>query len=276
MNKATNAPELTNSERFIAWTANQSAEPCRRWSYEIEAVGLGGASYALQNLGFDTHNDPSITDADECQCDCGDCQHSCDCDNCSITNGWDSEPHCSECSDTEAAPSDYRPVKDTHDTDRLAEACQALRRAGADIDDTCGGHVHVDAQDLSAQQVAKVMKLWRKVEEFFPDLIGREANRYAEEITERDLEDITAEYPSAERYRAVNALNWINGRHSGRKATIEFRQFAGTLDPQVIIARGYICRALVEYAKSDRPVYWLLASSATPERFLADLGLSTL
>ena len=266
----TTASALPITERFIAWTTNQPDETCRRWSYEIEASGLGGASMELQQLGFDTHNDPSVTDAD-CSCSCDQCDHSCDCDNCSITNGWDEPSHCSECSDTEAAPSQFHPVITTHDTDRLPRAMRAIR-AVAEIDETCGGHIHINAYDLNAQQVASVMRMWSAVERLLPDLIGRESNTYATSMEERDIERILSEYPDAERYRAVNALNWVNGRQTDRKATLEFRQFAGTLDEQVIVARGYLCRALVEHAKANRPIYWVVTATA-PEALLRELGL---
>jgi hypothetical protein len=116
------------------------------------------------------------------------------------------------------------------------------------------------------------MKLWRKVNDLLPELIGREENRYAELNTERDFDDLLGEYPQAERYRAVNALNWLQNKTEGRKTTIEFRQFAGTLDPQLIVARGYLCRALVEYAKASKPIYWLIRETDS-KRFLTELGL---
>jgi hypothetical protein len=116
------------------------------------------------------------------------------------------------------------------------------------------------------------MKLWRKVNELLPELIGRDENRYAELNGERDFEDLLGEHPQAERYRAVNALNWVQNKTEGRKTTLEFRQFAGTLDPQLIAARGYLCRALVEYAKASKPIYWLIRE-IDPKRFLTELGL---
>ena len=278
MNTTTNQTTATATakavpiaEAFIAWSANQTEEPCRRWSYEIEASNLGAVSADLQNLGLNTNHDPSVTDADNCECDCDSCNHSCDCDNCSITNGWDDPSHCGDCSDTETAPSSNQPVLTTHDGTRLTQATRLLSRV-AEIDDTCGGHIHVNAIDLSAQQVASVMRMWSAGARLLPELIGRDYNHYAEAMTEADIKDILSEYASAERYRAVNALNWVQNKTEGTKTTLEFRQFAGTLDPQVIVARGYLCRALVEHAKANRPIYWVVTATA-PEALLRELGL---
>jgi hypothetical protein len=260
-----------DSERFIAWATAQDSTDCRRWSYEIEAVALGSAS--IGDLGFNTHQDSSVTD-DGCECDCGDCAHSCDCDHCDITNGYNELDHCGDCGDTEAAPTDSSPVVTTHDLGRLDEAMKRLNRSSAYIDDTCGGHIHIDASDLSAQQVATTMKLWRKVEELLPELIGRSSNHFAESMTDWDMAAITGEHKTAERYKAVNALNWLNYTEGGynAKPTLEFRQFAGSLDMGTLVARGYLCRALVEHAKSGKAIYWLM-SATSGKALLRELGI---
>lgn len=281
MNTETQTQTKTAHERLIDFVLNTPDAPCRRWSYEIEAVNLGNASDTLQNLGFDTHCDPSIT-SDSCECSCEACVHECDCSNCSIANGWDDPEHCGDCSDTEAAPSDHKPVTTTHDAERLAPAIAALERAGSYVDDTCGGHIHIDASDLSARQVATVMRIWNKAQELLPTVVGRTENHYAELSTAEEIEavadsDNTERYYAPERYRAVNALNWFNARHSSRenptKFTLEFRQFSGELDAPLIIARGFLCRAIVEHAKSNRANLWLLGATDAVQ-FLRELRLA--
>lgn len=270
-------PELTTYQRLIAFVQNTPDAPCRRWSYEIEAVGLGAVSAELQRLGMFTHNDPSITDSNSCECECSECSHSCDCDRCDIYNGWDNEQHCGECNDTECAPSDDQPVTTTHDLERLPLAIAALNSAGAYTDETCGGHIHVDASDLNARQVASVMKLWRKFAELMPEVIMRENNRYAEPNTDSDLEGIIEGNYAPERYREVNALNWFNAKNSTRehpnKYTLEFRAFQGEINAELITARGFICRAIIEHAKSNRANIWLL-SATDSAKFLRELGIS--
>lgn len=263
----------TATAQFIERVNSLPDATCRRWSYEIEAVGLGAVSNRLQSLNMTTSNDPSITD-DDCVCDCDQCDHSCDCNNCSISNGWDENEHCAECQETEACPSDHRPCVTTHDSDRLAPAMEALNRV-ARIDETCGGHVHVDATGATTQSMAVMLQLWLKVDELLPDLIGRPENHYAQLPTAYQVAD-ARQGNGIGRYQSVNIENAQRnlGKEPERqyKNTIEFRQFGGTLSHEIVIARGFICRAIVEMAIARKPIYWAL-SATTPEALLKALDL---
>lgn len=272
----------TNSEAtvqaFINWAVAQPDEACRRWSYEIETVSIREVADKLNNLGFATHHDASVQDEygneAECECDCEDCQHSCDCNNCSIAD-YDQD-HCGNCQSTEAAPSDHKPVLTTKDGERLAKASWLL--ADADVNDTTGNHVHVNADDLTAKQIAQVMKIWHRVQTLLMPLIGRSYCNYAKEIGAYEIET-TEGGRTSDRYLSVNPQGAINnierlamGYGRGHKTTIEFRQFAGTTDAGLIIARGYLARALVEYARKDIAPYWLNRCE-TAEQLLNELGL---
>lgn len=253
MNTNTNAQAVAD---FIAYCANQPDAPVRRWSYEIEAVNLGAVSYQLQDLGLVTHQDGSVTESD-CHCDCDSCAHSCNCDNCDITNGYADNDHCSDCLDTECAPADHKPVVTSHDLGRLPEACSWLQRE-AYVDDSCGGHIHVDASGLTKAQAIRIGRVWHNIQTHLADLIGRDYGQFAGQFT--DAQTAYAEADSPERYLAVNLSNIANEwrGYTAYKRTVEFRQFAGTLEAEVITARGFLCRAIVEYCASNQPIYWLM------------------
>ena len=209
----------------------------------------------------------------ECECECDSCAHSCDCNRCDYGNGWADDDHCGECNDSEAVPMDSRPVITTHDTDRLPEAMRLLNRH-AYLSEDCGGHIHVDATGITAQGAGDLMRLWHKVDELLPELVGREACNYAKMPDDYAIEN-ARKGMSTDRYLSVNIQNWVsiqNG-YSG-KNTIEFRQFEGTLSAELVVARGFLCRALVDYASKRKPLYWVLRAT-TGHELLSALGLGT-
>jgi hypothetical protein len=172
---------------------------------------------------------------------------------------------------TEAAPMNSKPVNTTHDIERLAYVRDELDEEH--IDSTCGNHIHIEAKDLTTRQIANVVRLWDKVQHLLSPVIGRSYNGYADSVNEFDIAQIT-QGQSVDRYKAVNTQGVLwhlaNDRHT--KSTIEFRQFAGTVDADLIIARGFICRALVEYCQKDLPIYWVNRTT-TAKELLAELGI---
>lgn len=260
----------TLTQSLIEWTRKQPNADCRRWSYEIESPEIARHADSLFRVGFECHHDGSVSDVD-CDCECDDCQpHSCDCDHCDRADYYDPD-HCATCMATEAAPSNHKPVTTTHDTERLDYVRENLDEDY--IDSTCGNHIHINATDLTPRQIANVMRLWDKVQNLLSPVIGRSYTGYADNITEEDIAEV-AQGNTVDRYKAVNTQGILyhlsNGRH--QKSTIEFRQFAGTVDADLIIARGFICRALVEYCQKDQPLYWLNRTT-TAKELLAELGI---
>lgn len=266
----------TTTERFIDAVNAMPEVATRRWSFEIESNDSGSATDELEALGMDAHNDGSVST--DCECDCGDCEHSCDCPNCSIANGYDSVDHCGDCLNNEFAPDNSHPVITSTWNGKIEQACDYIQGAGGRTDSDTGGHIHIDGTGLTPRKVATAIRIWRKVAELMPDFIGRGYCSFADEITEYELEafDTLATY-TGERYRAINANN-LGGQFRGRadnyKNTLEFRQFAGTLDHRQIIARGFLCRAIVEMAISNSGIYYILRST-TAEQLLSELGLPT-
>lgn len=243
----------------------------RRWSYEIEANELGRAYNELNRLGLDLKNDGSVNERWE-DCDCETCEHDCNCNNCS----WDSydQEKCEDSQATEATPNRLNKCLTADHDGKIAEACEALEDCGAYIDSSCGGHIHIDAGELTPRQVANIMRVWDKIQEQLWFIVGRtygEANGYADRVENYDIESVLSGNESNR--CSVNPNNWLRHRqNSGIKNTIEFRQFSGTIDPELIMIRGLVCRKLVEHAERNLPLYYLL-NATTPAQVLSELGL---
>jgi hypothetical protein len=117
-----------------------------------------------------------------------------------------------------------------------------LSGIGTRVDRQCGLHVHVDASDLSPEQVAAVQREFMKVERAFYAL-------NAEKATERWTSPYCQPYAvqgiaaaEGSRYMSLNIQNWKRG---GSKRTLEFRLFAGSMDPRRVMTAVLMCVALV-------------------------------
>ena len=250
-------------------------DSCRRWAYEIEANLLGNASKEINAIGeFDLKADQSVNSASdewETECECDTCNHSCNCENCDIEDYGNQK--CDDASATELSP--MYPVLDPTHKGQIELITEAILDKGGSVDESTGGHIHVNAEDMTLQQIANVMRVWDNVQFHLPLLVGRtygSTNGYADKVESYDIEN-TLRGQNANRC-AVNPNNAIYCRlfDSNRKNTIEFRQFSGTLDHKTIIARGLLCRKLVEWSLRNEAPYWLL-NAKSDEEVLRILGL---
>lgn len=263
-------------------TATQDTESpmVRRWGFEIETPEVGQVGHILDDAQFSLTCDGSVTEGD-CSCDCDECSHSCDCSNCRITNGWDSPDHCGNCTTNEASSAVQMYGAPSA---KMRQALGELHGINSE-DMENGGHIHVDARDLSVSQIEAVIKIWEKVTDTIPRLAGRERNEYCERNSDYgDQHDrLTA------KMRAVNASalvqgQWTNkltawkdeptrpalgesvkGPFDGYRTTLEFREFASTARAEIIFARASIVRAIVDYVSEGHAPYWILRSQSEEE-----------
>jgi hypothetical protein len=56
------------------------------------------------------------------------------------------------------------PAKGEAFNEQINEVCDILKEGEAWVDNSCGLHVHVDARDLSADDIFKTLIIWRKIE----------------------------------------------------------------------------------------------------------------
>lgn len=276
-------------ERFtdlVEWVSNPTnrnmTAETRRWGFEIETPDISRYYSALESEGFSVVTDASV-DYTECSCTCDQCEHECDCPNCDIRNGYDSPDHCGDCQANEASsPVLYR----RHLAEGARDALEALHDDNsADMEN--GGHIHVEARDLTIRQISTIQSLYLKLADLMPSAFGRGFNHYAEDFEEWNQMDRLGE-----RYCAVNATNLVRYSWNGNvpkvwaddadrrelrgmnaygapvdtfKTTLEFRQFASTANADIIEARAMLVRSLVDYVANGGAPYWVTRCTTSAE-----------
>lgn len=153
----------------------------------------------------------------------------------------------------------------------VAKVAEALDRAGAKVDRSCGFHVHVDARDLQANEIMTVVRRYAefetKIDSFMPasrrgdsnsfcQSMGQFLNRYPVSSSSIDrLRNDVYNYRCRDdaRYWKVNLQAFL------RHGTIEFRQHSGTRNAQKMVNWVRFCLGFVEAsrkiaAQTARPV----------------------
>lgn len=105
---------------------------------------------------------------------------------------------------------------------------------------TCGLHVHVNKDNLTQLQIAKIVTFVNDPAN--EQLIRSIARRYAEGYCKIKQKSFDSAHQSNDRYEAVNITS---------QKTIEFRVFKGSLKYESVLAAIEFCNALVEFAGSS-------------------------
>jgi hypothetical protein len=155
---------------------------------------------------------------------------------------------------------------------QLRKAMLALQAAGARTIEQAGVHVHVDASDLDAQQVAAVARVFTKFEDCIYRIassgwrtIRSGARSYCKPLPEATVKAIAkvrtrdqlerawygraggagtlAGHGHQSRYHGLNLHSWFY------RGTIEFRVFNSTMNPERVQAYVALCVALVHDAR---------------------------
>lgn len=223
----------------------KNALTSRTWGFELE---VADAKNVGAIFGIDKGEDGSLRSYetnDDCDCDCDDCRyHSCDCDYCE--SGNEDPDHCGSrhCSGADSA--EFRSVKGISRCKHygLNKLSQMLIDEDAEMNDTCGLHIHVYAKDLEPRQIGHVLASYKWIENMIAEIAGREDVEYARHLT---IKEIKAGIRTGEianvKMRAVNTGH-LNGR-----GTLEFRQMQGTLDYKRVTVWAWLVRGLVTCAK---------------------------
>jgi hypothetical protein len=136
---------------------------------------------------------------------------------------------------------------------------EILERLGLDdceITDDCGLHIHIGTEDLTTIQLAKVQTTYRLAEFILDSIAGRAGNYYYQRHNSQN-EEYTRKGNPSDKYTAVNTKWHFEGPRLGRPQTVEFRQHEGTNEVDRIRAWAWLLIRIVEFGKSDRPVYWI-------------------
>lgn len=125
----------------------------------------------------------------------------------------------------------------------LTDLLPALKEVNAIMDGACGLHVHVDQEESSPEELAKLLSIYLAVQDHLYARFGsgRRNNEYcwpliAEEVkpTERDW--------GTSRYRGLNF------QAMSRHTTVEYRIHGGTLDQEEILTWASVVSGLSDLA----------------------------
>ena len=253
-------------------------DTARSWGFEIETPDADKLHYAIEDRDerelVSWQQDSSIEgygESQDCECECRACYyHYCDCDSCEVEGSSDPEHDCGS-SDCYTEGTEYQEiathgggVKSTH-----PEALRVLVAAGlerATITSNCGLHLNIGSQDLTPAQVARVLTAYRIGDWLFTAIAGRVSPRFAKTITP-EIEEMSRKGIASEKMTAVNTSHHFYNLQYDRPelARLEFRQHQGENDPAQIRAWAWLLIELVEFAKSNRPVYWLTKARTLAE-----------
>jgi hypothetical protein len=232
----------------------------RTWGYEIEtpeADKVYNDTNANDREFIEFHQDGSVSSGDGCECDCSSCQyHECDCEDCENRN-TDPEHDCG----SSWCCGNYQEIVSKGGLDTTKpEALERLEKLGirnCEITEACGLHIHIASGDLNPLQVAKVLTAWRLLANILDPIAGihRKRNSYCQDHTP-EQEALVRQGHGAERYLTWNTQSHFTPKF-GRPATLELRKHEGTNNPDRVRAWAYLAVSMVEFAKSNRPTYWL-------------------
>ena len=247
----------------------------RSWGFEIETPeadelyhGLSRDELALMDFCEDASIDGGSSE--DCECECRYCYyHDCSCDSCEVEGSDDPEHGCgsSECYQEGTEYQEVKTldggVKTTH-----PEALTALVGAGLEvvkITSQCGLHLNIGSADLTPLQVAKVLTAYRLGAWLFDTITGRPDNRYSQKL-DPEQERLARLEEATGKYSTVNTQHHFNNvKRNPERARLEFRQHAGENSASEIRAWAWLLCELVEFAKTDRPVYWLAQAKTLAE-----------
>ncbi len=163
---------------------------------------------------------------------------------------------------------------------KIANMGTVLKDAGAEVNDNCGYHIHVEIKDFEPQQAATLVAYWMKIEPLIMEILpkNRRNNIYCQllrevkPVTDQHLKSVDlfwnrvrpVSYDNNERRVSLNMCHYALGTHN--KRTVELRLPEGTLDETDIKNWARMFIHFVGYCKrADFP------GNVTPVTTLRDL-----
>ena len=276
-------PETPSTlEQFAQFAREFANSPSKitpmTWGYEIESNTMANVhAQAVETADQQTINivswqsDASVSDEsdyagnEDCDCECSECYHSCDCDACDYNSGDRSLDHDCGSSDCYGGASDYQEVASIGGiTYSHPETLNRLADWGindATFNSDTGIHIHIGSDSFSAPQIANIMTAYRLAKPVLDQIAERAGTHYARAHTPETENDARSANASGGKYQEVNVANHFNTY--GHVQTIEFRQMAGTSNSGLnqtdrVRAWAEVLRMLVQYATRQAPsLYWL-------------------
>lgn len=143
--------------------------------------------------------------------------------------------------------------------DELAKVYETLSDLGADVDRSCGTHVHFDISDFTVQDCKNFLNLYYNYQGVINYLVppSRRRNLYCNPLRHSDLVTINQDRISSisdiadvfyTRYNKVNLQSYI------KYGTIEIRQHGGTLEYDKMEAWIILMYQLLDIAKNEENI----------------------
>jgi len=225
------------------------------WGVELEAVGMPkhDAAYVLNRAGIPTtvygdrisntpqglHYTKYWNVVEDGSLRCYDTDGECGCD----LDDADQECYCED-EGGETFEINSPAFKGSEGLEMLEKTCYALDRAGAEVNETCGVHVHHQAHDLKDAQLEGLLVLVQRAEMELDYMVAtdRGLNNSDYAMTIQNL--TTAE-------RAINSDRCLKVNFSAlkRHGTLEFRQHHGSLEGKEISEWVVLTQLLVNRAR---------------------------
>lgn len=135
---------------------------------------------------------------------------------------------------------------------RLEKACGVLNATGAQVNKSCGLHVHISCADFTPDQFCNCFENYQKLEGLIDTFMApsRRGNQstYAASILGYDFSRCTTpedvQRVMGSRYHKLNPMSWTSHH------TVEFRQHHGTTNFTKISHWVKFCAALVGWSKT--------------------------
>lgn len=166
--------------------------------------------------------------------------------------------------------------------DQLETAVRGIRRAGGDVDSSCGLHVHHDARDLTPYQVAGLLRFYIEnqlvIDRFLaPSRRSTRNNQWCQAWQESEKNSVIAAAKGEtslgryDRYRTINVTAYP------KYGSLEFRQHQGTLNLEKMVLWIKFGQSIVEgsmnfedpdvvpnFTEPAEMLDWLVANGGLP------------
>lgn len=136
--------------------------------------------------------------------------------------------------------------------DSLKNCCKSLNEAGAQVNKSCGLHVHVGVAHLKGEQLVNIYKNYQKLESLIDSFMApsRRSNcRWARSLGGFDFSN--CHDASDLRYEIGTRYCKVNPEAYERHQTVEFRQHQGTTDYEKISMWVSFCTKLVAWSMDN-------------------------
>ncbi len=142
--------------------------------------------------------------------------------------------------------------------EQLRKVCEALEAAGADVNKTCGLHIHHDAGDFNTDSFKNLVKIYVRFEPAIDTLFPRSRrannNDYCRSMRHIDPAIIERQNDVHGIRYALNQCRYykLNLESYVTHGTVEFRQHSGTVEYEKIANWIKLTQGMVERAVSRR------------------------